>query len=324
MWDAGRNGALSRGITAPRTHFDSIRSVFVIAPIQKRYGLGNAPYNRIGWIARRPLRGVKCIRPFKTKLSANPQLKPICGLPSSPTPFRNGCTVRSECAAKPKHSSSTITAIFRNCASAPDSIRRCCDRSYCARATAPRSSSSSRIRVQVSHRVSEVCRRAAGPQLPMRRCENELNSPNTFRSHSTTTITTTPFKIDLIVPCIGMNRLISHRITPTTIKTPTTCISGMSLQPPCANNRGARIGHSFRLPAGFRHTAKDLILVEPYVIPARHSFGGGTHLATPLLAVDSVVSISPFAPVGSGVCASNQRSKFLLRPNHRQATSALY
>jgi len=34
--------------------------------------------------------------------------------------------------------------------------------------------------------------------------ERELKSPKTFRSHKTTTITTTPFKIDLIDPAIGM------------------------------------------------------------------------------------------------------------------------
>jgi hypothetical protein len=34
--------------------------------------------------------------------------------------------------------------------------------------------------------------------------ESELISPKTFRSHRTTTMTTTPFKIDLIDPAIGM------------------------------------------------------------------------------------------------------------------------
>jgi hypothetical protein len=34
--------------------------------------------------------------------------------------------------------------------------------------------------------------------------DNELKSPKTFRSHRTTTITTTPFRIDLIDPAIGM------------------------------------------------------------------------------------------------------------------------
>ena len=65
-------------------------------------------------------------------------------------------------------------------------------------------------------------------------CENELNRPNTLNSHKTTAITTTPFRIDLIVPCIGINRLTSHSKTPTTIKTTTTFINGISLRPPCA------------------------------------------------------------------------------------------
>jgi hypothetical protein len=73
-------------------------------------------------------------------------------------------------------------------------------------------------------------------QLPTRICENELNSPNTFKSHNTTAMTTTPFRIDLIVPCIGMNRLISQSITPTTINTITTFISGMRLRPPYSAN----------------------------------------------------------------------------------------
>jgi len=34
--------------------------------------------------------------------------------------------------------------------------------------------------------------------------ERELKSPKTFRSHRTTTITTNPFKIDLMDPAIGM------------------------------------------------------------------------------------------------------------------------
>jgi len=50
-------------------------------------------------------------------------------------------------------------------------------------------------------------------------CEKEWKSPKMFRSHKTTQITTTAFKIDLIVPCIGMYRLTSQSRTPTTIKT---------------------------------------------------------------------------------------------------------
>lgn len=41
--------------------------------------------------------------------------------------------------------------------------------------------------------------------------------PKTLSSQMTTKITTTLFKMDLIVPCMGI-RLTSHRRTPTTIK----------------------------------------------------------------------------------------------------------
>ncbi len=72
-------------------------------------------------------------------------------------------------------------------------------------------------------------------------CENELKSPNTLSNHKTTAITTTPFKMDLIVPCIGINRLISHNKTPTTISTITTCISGTAASLPAKTAHPARI-----------------------------------------------------------------------------------
>ena len=40
-----------------------------------------------------------------------------------------------------------------------------------------------------------------------------------FRSHKTTAITTTPFKIDLICPCIGIKLFTSQSRTPITTKT---------------------------------------------------------------------------------------------------------
>src|SRR5271156_3729136 len=52
--------------------------------------------------------------------------------------------------------------------------------------------------------------------------DKELNNPKTFSSHNTTAITTTAFKMDLIVPCIGMKRLTSQSRTPTTIRTITS------------------------------------------------------------------------------------------------------
>jgi hypothetical protein len=55
--------------------------------------------------------------------------------------------------------------------------------------------------------------------FPTRILEREPKTPKTFRSHKTTAIITTAFKIDLIEPAMGMNRLMSQRITPTTIRT---------------------------------------------------------------------------------------------------------
>ena len=45
-------------------------------------------------------------------------------------------------------------------------------------------------------------------------CARLLNSPKTLSSHKTTAMTTTPFKMDLIVACIGIKRLTSHSKTP--------------------------------------------------------------------------------------------------------------
>jgi hypothetical protein len=61
-----------------------------------------------------------------------------------------------------------------------------------------------------------------GSYFPTRIPERALITPKTFRSHKTTTITTTAFKIDLMEPAMGMNRLMSQRITPTTIRTTMT------------------------------------------------------------------------------------------------------
>jgi len=45
--------------------------------------------------------------------------------------------------------------------------------------------------------------------FPTRILESEPRTPKTFKSHKTTAITTTAFKIVLMEPAIGMNRLIS-------------------------------------------------------------------------------------------------------------------
>src|SRR5271154_3913534 len=64
----------------------------------------------------------------------------------------------------------------------------------------------------------------------------ELNRPKIFRSQRTTAITTTAFKIDLIVPCMGI-RLTSHSSTPTTIRTIITVINGIGFCPPLVSRR---------------------------------------------------------------------------------------
>ena len=62
---------------------------------------------------------------------------------------------------------------------------------------------------------------------PTRIREREWNNPNTFKSHNTTPMTTTPFKIDLILPAMGMKRFTSHNRTPTTIRVNRICMRGM-------------------------------------------------------------------------------------------------
>src|SRR6202022_133200 len=63
-----------------------------------------------------------------------------------------------------------------------------------------------------------ICGPSGRVFYPTRSREREWSNPNTLRSHISTQMTTTAFKIDLMEPAIGMNRLISHRMTPTTIK----------------------------------------------------------------------------------------------------------
>lgn len=68
--------------------------------------------------------------------------------------------------------------------------------------------------------------------FPRRILDREPKTPKTFRSHKTTAMITTAFKIVLMEPAIGINRLINQRITPTTIRTTMTWIKGMSNTPP--------------------------------------------------------------------------------------------
>jgi hypothetical protein len=56
-----------------------------------------------------------------------------------------------------------------------------------------------------------------------------FKTPNTFRSHTIRTITTTTFRIVLMVLSIGINELISHRATPTIMITSKIVNSGIDL-----------------------------------------------------------------------------------------------
>jgi hypothetical protein len=66
---------------------------------------------------------------------------------------------------------------------------------------------------------------------PTRSREREWSNPNALSSHITTQMTTTAFKIDLMELAMGMNRLISQRMTPTTIKVNNTSTKGMIYSP---------------------------------------------------------------------------------------------
>jgi hypothetical protein len=55
----------------------------------------------------------------------------------------------------------------------------------------------------------------------------EWRNPLTFSSHSTTPITTTAFRILLIVPAIGIKLFTSHSRTPTTIRVIKICMRGI-------------------------------------------------------------------------------------------------
>ena len=54
------------------------------------------------------------------------------------------------------------------------------------------------------HRRNDAPLALSQDNFPTWIAESEVKSPKTFRSHRTTLMTTTPFKIDLIDPAIGM------------------------------------------------------------------------------------------------------------------------
>src|SRR5579859_2499729 len=76
--------------------------------------------------------------------------------------------------------------------------------------------------------------RIADRHIRMWTLEMECITPKTSRSHKTTKMTTTAFKIDLMEPAIGIKLLTSQRRTPTTIKVIRTLIKGIISFPPCS------------------------------------------------------------------------------------------
>jgi hypothetical protein len=79
---------------------------------------------------------------------------------------------------------------------------------------------------------------------PTRSRDREWSNPNALRSHITTQMTTTAFKIDLMELAMGMNELISHRMTPTTIKVNNTWTRGMIYSPHFTASASSRLGLS--------------------------------------------------------------------------------
>src|SRR5580693_7297685 len=63
--------------------------------------------------------------------------------------------------------------------------------------------------------------------------DREWNNPKTLSSHKTTQITTTAFKMDLMLPAMGMKRFTSQSKTPTTIRVIRMGMRGMLFTFPC-------------------------------------------------------------------------------------------
>jgi hypothetical protein len=81
--------------------------------------------------------------------------------------------------------------------------------------------------------------------FPTLMLEISLMSPKTVRSHKTTAMTTTAFKIALMEPAIGMYELTSQRRTPTTTRTNTTWTKGMIYSFFCLDFRKVRHPFNF-------------------------------------------------------------------------------
>ena len=92
---------------------------------------------------------------------------------------------------------------------------RLCDH----RGSAPTSASTKNTKQSPKHRGPLYQVTSMRSYAPMRIRDREWMKPKMFRSQTTTPITTTAFKMDLIDPAIGMKLLTSQSRTPTAIKT---------------------------------------------------------------------------------------------------------
>jgi len=82
-------------------------------------------------------------------------------------------------------------------------------------------------------RRSSFCRSFSCVCYPTWSRGREWSNPNALRSHITTQMTTTAFKIDLMELAIGMNWFTNHRRTPTTIRANRIWVRGMIFSPFC-------------------------------------------------------------------------------------------
>jgi hypothetical protein len=102
----------------------------------------------------------------------------------------------------------------------------------------------------------------------MRNPEREWRTPKAFRSHKTTAITTTIFRMLLIEPAIGMKLFTSQRRKPITIKTATRWIKGIINLPIATNFSYSAQDSGLRL-RGFSFSNHPYALLIP-LIPSSH------------------------------------------------------
>src|SRR5277367_6798219 len=112
-------------------------------------------------------------------------------------------------------------------------------------------------------------------------CAKELKIPKIFRSQRTTAITTTAFRIDLMVPCMGI-RSTSHSSTPTTIRTIIIVNSGIGCCPPCREVLPTFLDVRIRSMPAVGHTWKRVELLRELRYAAQRSDRRTPNSAAPL------------------------------------------